>query len=356
MSDARARVDRVGSAMGAHAIALFDRAATRLRGDASLGRAFRTVSLTGPTAPPGLCEEARPGSGMAGGTEDGRTSLRGWKFLGLIPLHAGEGEVDPDGDPCQRPKRDVHGIVRLALGPLELPAHAQLMVVRVGGMLLAAIPAELTSEAGFRLREVMLREATAQSLPVRSAALIGLANGYLQYVATPEEYGAQHYEGASTLYGPETLGMLETQVAELIGELARGDPPRVDPVEVWPGPDRSILPSRRGSSPRGPRLQKARCSGDTVVARWFDAVPGVLIPADGPVVEITRHREGSPASEDLSVWDDDRFLEIRALRSGGSRGYLWEARWTPPGGAEGRYTLRLLRWPPPDNRWEFSCR
>lgn len=33
----------------------------------------------------------------------------------------------------------------------------------------------------------------------------GPANSYTHYIATPEEYGIQRYEGASTLYGPYTL-------------------------------------------------------------------------------------------------------------------------------------------------------
>ena len=35
--------------------------------------------------------------------------------------------------------------------------------------------------------------------------LAGLTNTYSSYVATFEEYGAQRYEGASTIFGPHTL-------------------------------------------------------------------------------------------------------------------------------------------------------
>jgi hypothetical protein len=38
--------------------------------------------------------------------------------------------------------------------------------------------------------------------------MVGLANNYLQYAATSDEYDLQHYEGASTLYGPETARFL----------------------------------------------------------------------------------------------------------------------------------------------------
>jgi len=35
--------------------------------------------------------------------------------------------------------------------------------------------------------------------------IAGLANTYSSYVTTFEEYGAQRYEGASTIFGPHTL-------------------------------------------------------------------------------------------------------------------------------------------------------
>jgi neutral ceramidase len=35
--------------------------------------------------------------------------------------------------------------------------------------------------------------------------LAGLTNTYASYITTPEEYGAQRYEGGFTLYGQHTL-------------------------------------------------------------------------------------------------------------------------------------------------------
>lgn len=36
----------------------------------------------------------------------------------------------------------------------------------------------------------------------------GPANAYSHYIATPEEYGVQRYEGASTIYGPRACSSL----------------------------------------------------------------------------------------------------------------------------------------------------
>ena len=49
--------------------------------------------------------------------------------------------------------------------------------------------------------------------------LVGLTDSYLQYVTTPEEYALQHYEGASTLYGPHTAELLGNHLACLAPSL-----------------------------------------------------------------------------------------------------------------------------------------
>ena len=51
VEDAREFVNRTGDALTAHAIDLFEEAGTRLTRDLSVGRSFRTYSLTGDEAP-----------------------------------------------------------------------------------------------------------------------------------------------------------------------------------------------------------------------------------------------------------------------------------------------------------------
>ncbi|KAF7320213.1 hypothetical protein MKEN_00805800 [Mycena kentingensis (nom. inval.)] len=51
----------------------------------------------------------------------------------------------------------------------------------------------------------------------------GPANTYSHYIATPEEYTVQRYEGASTLYGPHTLDAYLDRYARLVPFLADGD-------------------------------------------------------------------------------------------------------------------------------------
>jgi neutral ceramidase len=183
-----------------------------------------------------------------------------------------------------------------------------------------------------------------------SVAVISLANGYLNYITTWEEYSAQHYEGASTTYGPGSAGVIAEQLAQLVAELGGAgttvsSSSEIDSIVAYPGKHKAILPSFSS----GPsveeierRIEEAECRGDTLVVRWIDAYPGRLIPADGPVLRI--EREEKPGTWTTVAWDDDSHLEVRGIRALGRRGYLWEALWTP-GGTTGRYRLALVERP-----------
>jgi neutral ceramidase len=103
----------------------------------------------------------------------------------------------------------------------------QVQVFRIGRVLIASVPAEVTTVAGKRLEDAAARAARRHDPTSRgsgeeqtwSTVVNGLANGYSGYVTTAEEYAAQRYEGASTLYGPNTLRLYERVVAELVAEL-----------------------------------------------------------------------------------------------------------------------------------------
>ena len=83
-----------------------------------------------------------------------------------------------------------------------VPNVVPMQLLRIGSLALAAVPAEFTATAGRRLKN-RLRQAFGGQLS--HVAVANYSNGYSGYVATEQEYSAQHYEGASTLYGPHTL-------------------------------------------------------------------------------------------------------------------------------------------------------
>jgi neutral ceramidase len=119
------------------------------------------------------------------------------------------------------------------------PEIVPVQVLRCGGFATVAIPAEVTTVAGERLIA-----AARRAFPrVEAWALTSYANGYASYVTTREEYAAQEYEGASTLYGAGMCGALEGAVRRLTQAMSVGAPVPQDA----PLPDRSetVLKRRR---------------------------------------------------------------------------------------------------------------
>jgi len=54
--------------------------------------------------------------------------------------------------------------------------------------------------------------------------IVGLANEYTNYYTTPEEYSAQHYEGAATLYGTNASYALLDFLTEMASAMADREP------------------------------------------------------------------------------------------------------------------------------------
>lgn len=341
-------VDSAGDELAARTIAIFGSLGSRLRDDLTVSHTFRVVPLRGAAKPEGLCAPRIGTSGLVGGA-DGLTRFHNWRFLGLIPVgfEQGGSAIDSDASGCQREKRVAFGFLGIAgaiIGKYGLPSIAQLTLARVGEVIIAAAPAELTVMTGAQIRDSIRVAAEDGGNSADSIAIIGLANGDLRYIVTEDEYKAQYYEGGSTLYGPKSAKALASEFARLARELdpapAAGAVIPIDTIVAYPGKSRSIFPDSTSGPPVETierAITRSDCKGDTAVVRWIDAYPGRLLPADGPVLRIERRAADGWVTE---VWDDDRDLEVRAIRPRGSRGYEWEARWTG-GSADATYRVVL---------------
>lgn len=114
----------------------------------------------------------------------------------------------PEQVKCQAPKP-----VLLDVGEMETPYAwtpniIDVQTLRVGQFLIIISPSEATTMSGRRWREAVKTAASQLSLTGSAEPYVvlgGPANTYAHYVATPEEYGIQRYEGASTLFGPWEL-------------------------------------------------------------------------------------------------------------------------------------------------------
>jgi neutral ceramidase len=329
MSLAFEEVRRIGDLIADSAERLFLRLEPALSDTVTISRAFRALELPGhqrnglqrlPDAP-------LAGSAFLGGAEDGRSRFYRWRDLGLFPAGAEEGAASRDvsnKDLFQRPKRKALPLLYGILAEGKLPTLAQLMVARIGGRYLVSVPAEVTTVASFRLTEAVRRAATTAGDSVARAVLVGLANGYLLYLTTPEEYELQHYEGGANLYGGQTLSVFEEEYGDLTRSLF------ASPERVSLAPTRErlhhtpLLPEPGRRSPGDRRILGTSCDANSVTVRWEDEAPGDLIPADGLLLRMTHIDR---AQQRTVMWDDDLRVEVSAGRGGLFRNQNeWKAR------------------------------
>ncbi|MDA3629077.1 neutral/alkaline ceramidase [Saccharopolyspora sp. WRP15-2] len=100
------------------------------------------------------------------------------------------------------------------------PEVLPLQLIRIGQLHLVAGPAEFTIVAGLRLRRAVAEEL---GVPLENVLVQGYSNAYSQYVTTPEEYDAQQYEGASTLFGRYTLPAYQQEFTRLAAAMRTGE-------------------------------------------------------------------------------------------------------------------------------------
>ena len=100
-----------------------------------------------------------------------------------------------------------------------IPQVLPLQLVIIGPIALAAIPAEITTIAGQRLEESLLRILADRG--VTEVVCATYANAYCGYVTTYQEYQAQCYEGGHTVFGEHTLGALQTKFGQLAIEMLK---------------------------------------------------------------------------------------------------------------------------------------
>jgi neutral ceramidase len=152
-----------------------------------------------------------------------------------------------------------------ALG--EAPWIAQivpLQLVCIGPLAIATVPFELTTVAARRLRQT-LRETLAPA-GISAVVLQTYSNTYVGYITTWEEYQAQGYEGAYTLFGPWSLAALRTAFAGLAEDVVAGRTPPLGPALYRFDPEE--IARRRFVKPWGAYGGWGGGGGSVTVTRW----------------------------------------------------------------------------------------
>jgi neutral ceramidase len=210
-----------------------------------------------------------------------------------------EGRRGPGGDEAQEHKIQV---VRDNSG--GLPKAVPLLAIRVRDRVIVSVPGEMTAEMGRRVRGAVLG-AIPPGARVSRVVISGLANEYLSYFTTPEEYDRQHYEGGATLYGQRASNLLKKSLEELTRRLVGGRPaPAAYPYDpkngFGPGTGSFGAGAASGKAVQQPsrtrRLEHA-------VFIWKGGLRGEDRPVDRAFVAIQRRVRGTwrPVTDDLGL-------------------------------------------------------
>jgi neutral ceramidase len=288
-----------------------------------------------------LCDVPELGVAVPQGASDHPTALR------IIGDFRDENVDLGNTDDCSAPRRPfLDFIQRAASGSGSFPEDVPLALAQVGDTLLSFVPAEMTITAGNRLARDVAREALGDGLGASRSLVAGLANGYIQYVTTAEEYRLQHYEGASNIYGIWTERYLAERYALLARAMAGKDVapwlPDIDRVKPYPyvtSSERARLSTGKGETPlttiAGRGIQGlCRLPSDefSVCVSWKDGAPGVVPPVDGEpwihLVDDTGAAVFDPSDPTCPI--DDRGLEFQTrVHDSDGDGYTWTTVFSP---------------------------
>jgi hypothetical protein len=216
--------------------------------------------------------------------------------------------------------------------PLDVPKAVPMMALKIGDRMIVSIPGEMTVTMGQRVRKAVM-DATAGA-GVSRVVIAGLANEYLSYFTTPEEYEQQHYEGGSTLYGRYSSNLLMAMAADLSHRLVSGQPAPApyayDPTHGL-SPDAPVFPPGATSATASAQPQTTPRLGHAVF-KWNGGPRGLDRPLDAPFVTV-RRRVGDQWQ---TVTDD---LGLQILWGADDQG-AYQASWEVPRDAlPGTYEL-----------------
>ena len=156
----------------------------------------------------------RPYFGAAGigGAEGDRTAFTdlGWKDGVRTEARSNQGPKLGAFDSKILPS---FSLTRFLAPRGKFPVFLPITWARIGSFQLLAFPAELTTTMAYQMRQWF----TQPALPHGQMEIIGLANEYASYVTTAAEYAAQHYEGGSTLWGPNEGKYLACWLVSKVG-------------------------------------------------------------------------------------------------------------------------------------------
>lgn len=124
---------------------------------------------------------------------------------------------------CQYPKPVILATGLMTFSPKNIPLTPQILplqVLKIGNLAIAAIPTEITTMAGRRIKNTLLD--SLKPVGVKYSVIASHSNTYASYLATKEEYQLQGYEGAGTFFGPNQLAAFQQEFAMMCDAIVNG--------------------------------------------------------------------------------------------------------------------------------------
>jgi neutral ceramidase len=216
--------------------------------------------------------------------------------------------------------------------------------VDLGIVTLVGLPGEPNTWLGVLLREKVRLE---QGDPTKPVVVAGPCGDYVGYLATRPEFEAQHYEGASTIWGRWTSDWLQEQVADI----ARHGSSAPGPVATFTGPIGSsgtALPKRKvklwfSSDPSSIRARNR--GGRLELDGWWTADRNTApLPHTwelSPLVQLEMHDPVSGTwkaleMDDLPVNDANMPIAIEQVSGWSGVRWCWNLALPPQPGWAGR--------------------
>ena len=227
----------IGTNQYKHAKDLYEKATEKLEGKVDFRHSFldmRNKEVTLADGSKGRTCPAALGYSFAAGTTDGpgmfdftqgtNSSSPFWNVVSGFISKPTEDEIA-----CQAPKP-----ILLNTGDVEKPydwdpVTVPISIFQIGDLFILNAPGELTTMAGRRLRRSIESVLKSGGVANPVVTIAGLTNTYTHYITTFEEYQAQRYEAASTLYGPHTLDAYIQEFTRITKDLLEGNESSSDP-------------------------------------------------------------------------------------------------------------------------------
>ena len=244
---------------------------------------------------------------------------------------------------CQLPKA-----VLFETGSSNPPLQSQIRsvtVARIGQLAILALPAEVTTMAGRRLRQSVKAQLGDWATDI---VLAGYSNGYAGYVTTPQEYDLQQYEAGHTLHGRWTLPAYRQVAAELANSLQQQTVLNAPlAYDDWRGKSPMLklhnesldrLAEGTNLDQPLPLEQRIYTPGETVTTRFYSGNPTAHYNRNGYFMRV----EMLQGDRWVRVSDDhDWSTKIRWVKAGKAKALIAQLSWdTASDTMAGQYRMK----------------